>query len=171
MANPDRRLATIMIAISWLFMLGIVAVLFGHWLQGEENPNQQVQTVVTSTGAQEIVLKRNRYHHYVTSGQVNGHDVTFMLDTGATSVSIPARVAERIGLQRGAPLTVSTAAGDITVYATTLDSLSVGDLVLHNISATINPEVTDSQILLGMSALRELEFSQRNDTLTLRYQP
>ena len=46
-----------------------------------------------------------------------------------------------------------------------------GDISLQNVRATINPGYKSNQILLGMSFLKHLEFSQRGDTLTLRQYP
>ena len=47
------------------------------------------------------ILESNRQHHYVASGTINGRPVTFLLDTGATDVVIPAQLADRLKLRRG----------------------------------------------------------------------
>ena len=109
------------------------------------NPNQQVRTELRADGVREVVLKQNRAGHYVANGAINGRQVTFLLDTGATSVSVPASVANRLGLKRGAPLRARTANGVVTTYATRLD-----------------------EVRLGMSFLRKLEFTQRDRELTIR---
>ncbi len=94
-----------------------------------------------------------------------------MLDTGATTVSVPAAVAHRLGLKRGPPVLSNTANGTITTYLTRLASVSVGDITLHNVKANINPHMGGNEVLLGMSFLKHLEFTQRGDTLTLKQLP
>jgi aspartyl protease family protein len=114
------------------------------------------------------VLKRNHFGHYVTSGTVNGDPVEFLLDTGASDVAIPADLADRLGLKRGPPVQYQTANGTITAYRTTIDSVAIGPMVVRNVPASINPGMHDMEILLGMSVLKHVEFTQRGDTLILR---
>ncbi|MDT8311763.1 MAG: retropepsin-like aspartic protease, partial [Methylophaga sp.] len=97
-----------------------------------------------------------------------GHEVTFLLDTGATNISVPAGIAEAAGLKRGRPAMVGTANGVITVYQTQLDTVQLGSITLQAISANINPHMTDEIVLLGMSFMQHLEMIQREGTLTLR---
>jgi aspartyl protease family protein len=63
---------------------------------------------------------------------------------------------------------VVTANGTIPVYLTTLDRIQIGKIVLYDVRASINPYMDEDEILLGMSFLRHLEFSQRDDQLILR---
>jgi aspartyl protease family protein len=113
------------------------------------------------------VLERNRYGHYHARGQINGRDVEFLLDTGATEVSVPAVVANRLRLRKGAEMQVNTANGILIVYAARLERVQLGNIVLHNVKAHINPGIKTDEVLLGMSFLKQLEFSQRGNTLTL----
>ena len=115
-----------------------------------------------------MVLTRNKYGHYVVTGTINQYPVVFLLDTGATHTSIPAHIAEKIGLKRGQTIRVQTANGPATNYATRLDSVSIGDITVHDLPASINPNVSDNEVLLGMSAMKNLEFTQKGNTLTLR---
>jgi aspartyl protease family protein len=130
-----------------------------------------VQTLTAIDGRHEITLQRNRWGHYVTSGKINGQVVTFMLDTGASDVSVPERLANELGLRRGMEQQYNTANGVITGYRTTIDRISIGDIELHNVRASINPKDTDLDILLGMSFLNQLEYTQRGDQLILKSNP
>ena len=47
-------------------------------------------------GNKEIVLKSSTYGHYVVTGKINNKDVTFLIDTGASFVSIPGKVAKNL---------------------------------------------------------------------------
>ncbi len=163
-----HRLGRGMIIMAWILALGLLTLFFNNWLEGERNPNQKVLSRVSGDGAPEVVLQRNRFGHYVASGRINGKTVEFMVDTGASDVSVPGSLAAQLGLKRGAPMRYQTANGTITGFLTHIDRLELGNLVLHDVSASINPAYEDSDILLGMSVLKRLEFTQRGDTLTLR---
>jgi aspartyl protease family protein len=157
-----------MIFAAWVLGLALLTVLFSDVLDRQQNPNRSVQAVVGAGGVREVVLKRNRSGHYVAPGAINGHPVTFLIDTGATDVAIPAGVAERIGLQPGLPSVSRTAAGDVPTWSTVLRSVELGGIKLHTLRATILPDMTGDQVLLGMSYLKRLELEQRGDSLTLR---
>jgi len=47
----------------------------------------------------------------------------------------------------------------------------IGAIVLRGVRASINPAMQGNTVLLGMSALQHIEFTQRGDSLTLRYIP
>lgn len=116
----------------------------------------------------EVILQRNRMGHYVANGEINNQPVRFLLDTGATSISLPAEVAQRLGLKGTRKHQVETANGTITVSATRLHQVSLGGITLHNVRAHINPHMDGEDVLLGMTFLKHLEMIQRGNTLTLR---
>lgn len=161
------RLGGGMVAAAWVLGLAVLTLLFGDLLSGQRNPNSEIRSRRTD-GAVEIVLEQNRGHHYVASARINGVPVEVLLDTGASSVSIPAGLAGDMGLEREVPLRMSTANGTVTVYATTVDEVRLGDIALNNIRATINPHMQEDFVLLGMSFLQHLEFNQRDGRLVLR---
>ncbi|MGD8566771.1 MAG: TIGR02281 family clan AA aspartic protease [Gammaproteobacteria bacterium] len=169
--NQTKRFGVWMVIGMWIIVLWLLTGFFSKLYEHEHNPNRNIATMVTDGGVREVVLQRNRKGHYVSSGDINGQPVTFMLDTGASDISIPARVASRLGLKKGAPLYFNTANGTVIGYSTVLNSVSIGDIALNNVRASINPNVSDMDILLGMSFLKHLEFTQRGDTLTLRQYP
>ena len=155
-------------ALAWLAFLALGVFFFSDLLDRQHNPNQSLQTRYSEKGAREVTLKRNKFGHYVTSGQINGQPVTFILDTGATGVAVPASVADRLGLKRGQPFRTQTANGTATSFAARLDQVSVGEILLKDVRAGIIPGLQTEEILLGMSFLKHIEFSQRGDTLILR---
>lgn len=159
--------SNVMTVIFWLLLMGSLTLFFNGFIAKRDNPNQHLAT--TNLGqSTEVVLQRNRAGHYVAPGFINGHEVTFLLDTGATTISVPAKIAEQAELQQGRPVTVGTANGTITVYQTRLDQVSLGGITLQDISANINPHMHDDLVLLGMSFMKHLEMTQREGTLTLR---
>jgi aspartyl protease family protein len=170
--RPDdtypQRLGKGMAAIASILALAMLTWFFSGALERQHNPNRSVAASSTSGGVQEVVLERNRLGHYVVTGRINGQPVDFLLDTGATSLSIPQPIAQRLGLARGAPATVRTANGTVTVYATRIDSIDIGGIALRNVRAHINPHYRANEVLLGMSFLKHVDFSQEGNRLTLR---
>jgi aspartyl protease family protein len=169
--HEQKRMGTTMQVLAWLVLLALGVAYFSDFLDKQYNPNQTLETGYADDGVREVVLQRNKFGHYVTSGQINGKPVTFMLDTGATGVAIPSAVASRLGLQRGNAFPTQTANGMSTSYAVTLDTVSVGAVELYDVSAGIAPGLQTKEILLGMSFLKHIEFTQRGDTLILRQIP
>ena len=172
MSNPEdshRRTGKVMIYIAWLLVLGLLTISFGAWEKYQYNPNSNPKSVHSDTnGVIEVQLASNRHNHYIVDGTINGHKVTFLLDTGATNVAIPAHLAKKLGLQRGYRHQVMTANGITEAFSTQLNTLTIGDILLRDIRASIYPSITRNEILLGMSALKQIEFTQRGDQLTLR---
>ena len=166
--EPTKEIGKWMVYASWILFLALLTLIFNHYLEKQYNPNEKVQQSVDPDGTYQVSLTRNRYGHYVTSGSINGQPVTFLLDTGATNISIPEPVARRLELKRGTPLSVSTANGVITVYNTVLDRVAIGLLEIRGLRGGINPHMGGDEILLGMNFLKRLELIQRGDQLILR---
>ncbi len=164
-------MATVMTVLAWLTFLLLVGFYFQEELGRQNNPNQAPVSRLGDSGAREVVLLRNRAGHYVTSGRINGREVVFLLDTGATGVAVGQQLAQRLGLERGQRITTRTANGLATAYLTKLESVSVGEIELRNVPATISPGLATDEVLLGMSFLREIEFTQRGRELVLRQYP
>jgi len=169
--EDQKKIGAIMYALMWLGIFAFLAFFFSGILDKQNNPNQAPQTLSLSGNIKELVLQRNRMGHYVANGRINEQEVTFMLDTGATDVSIPASIAQRLNLKPGPTATYQTANGTVDVRLTKLETVSLGEISLKNVRATINPGYKSDEILLGMSFLKHLEFSQRGNTLTLRQYP
>lgn len=156
--------------IAWLIGIALLVFVFQDLLDQQYNPNQDPKLSLQSNGKAQVTLQQNRQGHYVTNGAINGTAVTFLLDTGATQVSIPAHIADTLSLQAGDKYRVQTANGTITVYQTQLNELRIGNIYLYNVAAHINPSMASDEILLGMSALKRVEFSQTGKQLILREQ-
>jgi len=157
--------------MAWLAAVALIGVLwlfFENVQNNRANPNRHLS--VTPGGAEELVLKRNPAGHYLVPGIINGQSVTFMLDTGATQVALPARLGVQLGLRAiGPAVQVVTANGNVTARMTVINELAFGPFVVRQVHATLNPGMdNDDIILLGMNVLKQLEFTQRGDTLILR---
>jgi len=153
-----------MALVASLLVLGLLYLFFESSLQARTHPNRALQIAPGS----ELVLKRSSDGHYVFPGTINGEPVTFLLDTGATLVSVPAHLGRELGLKPGARQQAITANGTVTTRATRVDALAFGPFEIREVPASLNPGMGDDQVLLGMSVLKHLEFTQRGDTLILR---
>lgn len=169
--KEQKRIGTFMVVVMWILFLVLLSAFFEGVVDRQTNPNQNLSTQYTEAGVREVELRRNRYGHYVTDGSINGQQVVFMLDTGATGVAVPEHIAKKLQLKRGAAIQVQTANGVAIGYASTLDSVAVDDIELESVKAIINPNDDTDVILLGMSFLKEIEFTQRGDVLILRQYP
>lgn len=156
-----------MIFTAWIGAALLLTWLFTGQLDRRENPNQAVETARTAQGV-EVKLTRNAMGHYVATGGINGREVRFFLDTGATHVALSESLARELGLERGSPSRTRTANGTIVTYQTVLDRVEVGGIRIREVTASINPRMTGDEVLLGMSFLKHLELIQRGDQLLLR---
>lgn len=120
-------------------------------------------------GSGKLSLAADARGHFVTTGQVNGASLSFLVDTGATSIAIGASDARRIGLDtsRGEKRVVSTANGQTTVTRVKLDTVRIGDITLHSVDAVVMAH--DMQpALLGMTFLNRMEMQRDGNTMTLK---
>lgn len=174
MNSPEpasRRMSKTMQILAWISIMALLTLYFGDVLERQRNPNRNVSSEVSAEGVREVALRRNKMGHYVTPGTINGQDVVFLLDTGATGVAIPTAIAERLSLTRGRPMMTSTANGNATSFQTRLNEVGIGEIRLNQVQAAISPGLRMNEILLGMSFLKHVEFTQRGNTLTLRQYP
>ena len=171
MSDPEKQqhsLGKSMIYASWVILLALLTLLFNNILDKQHNPNQALQGQ-TVGGISEVSLERNRDGHYVANGTINGVEVVFLVDTGATDVAVSPALANQLQLQRGLPVAIQTANGEVTGYTTRLRSVTLGNIEQQNVAATINPGMqVEDEVLLGMSFLKHLEIIQKGNSLTIR---
>ena len=91
--------------------------------------------------------------HFLTIGTINGITVRFLVDTGASLISMSGSDAKRLGLnytagQKGA---VSTANGIVPAYRVKLDEVRIGDITLNNVDGVVHAGNALPVVLLGMS--------------------
>jgi aspartyl protease family protein len=165
--ESNNRLGKGMITTAWIIALIFLTLFFNRWLNERNNPNQNPVSS-RENGINQVILQRNFQHHYVATGTINGVSVTFLVDTGATTVSVPAHLATKLQLKPGAPQITNTANGIVETRGTTIDELTLGTIVLRDVRASLNPGMKIDEVLLGMSALKNIEFTHRDGILTLK---
>lgn len=136
-------------------------------VRGELIPGYAVQT---EPG--QLVLSESNDGHFHIIGAVNGVEVNFLVDTGASDTVLSPADAMRTGYDLSNlqfSRVYQTANGYGTGAPVTLDTLQIGSIELRDFPASVNAEQMDSS-LLGMSFLRGLQsFEVRDRRLYLRW--
>ena len=117
----------------------------------------------------QVVLAADSRGHFVATGTVNGAAMSFLVDTGATLVSIPGKDARRLGIdfKQGERGVTQTANGPAPVYRIKLDSVKLGDIELLNVDAMVLDGGGLTEPLLGMSFLSRVEMRRDGQRMTL----
>jgi aspartyl protease family protein len=129
--------------------------------------NMTVQPV--GSGPARAVLTLDPSGHFLTPGNINGIAVRFLVDTGASMISLGASDARRLGIDasKGQRGVAHTANGQTPVTRVKLDIVRVGDIVLNNVDALVHQQDMPV-VLLGMSFLNRMEMQRDGDTMTLK---
>ena len=174
--NPDRpmptihqtaRLGALAIAAVWLALAGVMYWGFEYIEQG-----RQAKLQPYTGGAGELVIPRQRDGHFHVQGEVNRQPVRFLVDTGASHVSVSQALAEQAGLPQGAPITLSTANGTRAGQLVRGVPVRAGSLVLNDASVSVGLSgLPADQGLLGQSFLKHFDVEIGRDTMVLRRRP
>lgn len=123
----------------------------------------------TSGSNPTVTLTADSQGQFVTVGNINGATTQFMVDTGASYVSLTVAEAKRMGIPylQGERAFSATANGVVTIHRVTLDTVRVGDITLNQVEAAVHEGNGMPMALLGMSFLKRLEMRREGTTLTL----
>jgi aspartyl protease family protein len=138
-----------------------------HTLRVGDAP-ASVGGAMTASRGSKIVLTAGTGGHFLTTGAINGRSTQFMVDTGATSVSMSVQEAERLGIdyRKGLLGRSSTANGTVTTYMVKLASVRIGDVEIYDVDGNVVPAGMP-YILLGNSFLTRFQMTRQNDQLVL----
>ncbi|HHH43447.1 MAG TPA: TIGR02281 family clan AA aspartic protease [Gammaproteobacteria bacterium] len=120
---------------------------------------------------EDVHIFRDSMGMFKTVGSINGLPVSFLVDTGASSVAMNAAQARRLGIDyhvEGEPTWVSTASDVVRAYRVRLDIVKVGSIQLRNVTAIVMEGPQPSEALLGMSYLSRVQLINQGDRLILR---
>ncbi|MGY8815272.1 MAG: retropepsin-like aspartic protease family protein, partial [Gammaproteobacteria bacterium] len=107
---------------------------------------------------------------YWVNGSINKFQTRFIVDTGATVISMNKNSATRFGIDYkkiGDKAISNTAAGPDTVYLVNLGSVKVGDIELKNVAAAVHDSDYPDVILLGNSFLNNVSIKREGKILQL----
>jgi aspartyl protease family protein len=131
--------------------------------------SEPIRTGFKSSGAQAHLMSNGGT--YSVSGSINGRMTSFLVDTGASYVTMSAYRAQSLGLDFGnaRKVMVNTANGKTTAHVFKAKSVMIGGIELKNIDAAVIHNMPDDKVLLGMSYLSKVEMEQKNGLMILRY--
>ena len=144
----------------WFAVMGVVYLGMDHYLKPKP-------VIITALG--ELKIPRDRDGHFYVNGSINGRPLTFMIDTGASRVTVSEAFAVSAGLRGGEPTTFNTANGQLTGRLVRGATVSAGPLSVS--AATVGVGLVGSredQGLLGQNFLSKFQISISKDELVLR---
>ena len=130
---------------------------------------QNATAAPSPDGSGKVTMTADGQGHFFATGSINGTSVRFMVDTGATMISLGPTDARRIGLDpnQGVKALTNTANGQSVVTKVKLDTVRIGDISINNVDALIH--ATELPVaLLGMSFLNRMEMQRDGSTMTLK---
>jgi len=135
--------------------------------------NLDLSTRVGSSFAERTVdavrINQDNQGQYRVRGAIDGHYVNFLVDTGASVVAMSQRHADGMGLNylSGQVGKVQTAQGNANAYFVLLDEITVGEIKVHKVKATVIEGIYPVDVLLGMTFLKEVQMQDTEGVLTL----
>ena len=128
----------------------------------------QVNAAGRTGSSNRITLIADSVGHFSGLGSINGKPMQFLVDTGATEVSIGAAEAENMGLdyRKGQRVNLHTANGTIQGWRLQLSSVRIGETELQGVSAIITPQAMP-YVLLGNSFLNQFQMTRTNNEMVL----
>jgi aspartyl protease family protein len=150
---------TFKVVTIWL-LAGLLLFLGVQWWQQRERQAR------FSAGAEVIEIRRGPDGHYHWPGRVNGREVDFLIDTGATGTAIPAALARELKLDAIGSVQSSTAGGVVTGSVVLADIALRGGLTAQRLRVVALPGL-DGHPLLGMDLLGRLQWQQTDGVLRI----
>lgn len=152
-----------------LWMLLFMGVILMYGLKDDLQRQVFPATPAVFDGTKVLLSRAADQHFYVTL-QINGTNVDFVIDTGATGMVLAQVDARQIGIDPDNLLylgVASTANGDVRTARIKLKEVRLGEIVDYNVTAWVNDSDLDFS-LLGMSYLSRFSSIEiRGDQLVL----
>lgn len=153
-----------------------VSLALGEVFQGQPQSTQNdvakanVEQTTPVSNKAKVQIFANQHNQYIVGGMINSRMVDFLVDTGANTVSMNRKDAQRLGIDfrmTGKVGQSMTANGVVKTWRITLPKVSVGSIHLAYVEATIRDTEENIPILLGMSFLRRVKIEQSAVGMTL----
>lgn len=109
--------------------------------------------------------------HFVTTGTINGVAVTFLVDTGATTIAMSSATARRVGIdyKRGRKGYASTASGVSPMYEVDIKKVKLGEIEMKYLKGGVIEGKHPTDVLLGMTFLNKVKMQREGNKLELFY--
>jgi aspartyl protease family protein len=146
--------------IFWCVVMGLLYLLMTHYLKPK-------QAQVQANG--DLVIKRSPDGHFYTTGLVNGQEATFMVDTGASLVSVSEAFAQKAHLRGGVPTTFRTANGEHPGRVVDGVEVAIGPVSVNKVKIGVGLQMgDDNEALLGQSFLSKFDITMDKNQMVLR---
>jgi len=158
--NSRTSWGIITVLVIWVIIFSIVYVFFD---------SQQKPKIATGKDGGmfgQIVIPRSLDGHYYVRGSINGYPIDFMVDTGASVVSVSKSLAKKANLPNGVPANFSTAGGMVMGEVVSGQSVEAGGIMVNGIGVSVG--IQGGVALLGQNFLRRVDVLQSNDTMILQ---
>ncbi|MCP5277230.1 MAG: TIGR02281 family clan AA aspartic protease [Thiobacillus sp.] len=142
--------------------LGLGLLIYVFFLRQEAPPPRLL-------GPDSVELQRTRDGHFYIDGRILAQPIRFLIDTGASTVSVSERLARQAGLGCDRVATFSTANGHVQGCTTRVERLLFGPFEVRDVGVVILPNL-GGDALLGMNVLRRVRMEQAGDRLRLSAQ-
>jgi len=153
------RRSTAAMLVLWLLIMAALYALMQQY---------QAPRKVTVRADNTVVIARGRDGHFRAPGSVNGEAVVFLVDTGASTISVTEPLARRAGLQGGEVVRFNTANGVRSGRMVVADEVRLGSLVVHGLRVgTGLTGESDTEALLGQNFLRRFDVEIRADQMLI----
>jgi len=145
-------------------MFVVLTVAAGRYVgQAVDAPAPKTTAMAARTesplGARTVRIARDSRGHFQVNGRVDGKQMAFMVDTGATVVALMERDAARLGIRptsREYVVEVKTANGIVRAARARLNRVEIEDVIVRDVAALVVPDKSLSENLLGLSFLSKL---------------
>ena len=162
--QKTARLGALAIAAVWLAVAGVLYLVFERV---EQNRHASLKPYALSSG--DLVIPRQRDGHFHVEGEVNRQPVTFLVDTGASHVSVSQALAQQAKLPSGQDITLNTANGQRHGQLVRGVPVRAGHLVINEASVSVGLSgLRPEQALLGQAFLKHFDVEMRRDEMVLR---
>ena len=159
-------------AAAWVGVFAFVFVLFlfqdaGRAVWERAKADIYGRRVTSSGGTVRVPMAEDG--HFWVDASVNGREVRFLIDSGATTTGLSSDVAAACDVlpDSSIPMPTDTANGEVEVYTARIASLRVGSISQNDAKAVIGKSFGNTNVL-GMSFLSSMKsWNVEGDTLIL----
>ena len=159
--EPVLKRAAVILAIGALMFIAFER--FGPYQSGRGYRPKPIEILAHDA----LELRRTLDGHYYANGSINRQPVVFLVDTGASTVSVSTTLAERLGLSGCRETVYRTAGGTVRGCESRAEELEVGGLRVHDVRVAVLPTQSATLVLLGMDVLRHFRIETEAGTMRL----
>jgi aspartyl protease family protein len=158
------KMAPLGIILFWALVMGGLYLAMDHYLKPKP-------AVVSAQG--DLVIPRSRDGHFYALGEINGRPVRFLVDTGASLVTVSHQFARQASISGGQPTVFRTANGELNGSVVSGITVSVGPMTVTGLRLGVGLQGHDDDAaLLGQSFLSKFDVVlQKNQMILQRRQP